>query len=629
MSKQSDIKIFVSHRIDKNSETIKNPLFINVRCGAVYDRTKSPKMIGDDTGDNISDKREKYCELTIHYWAWKNQAADYYGFCHYRRYLSFANRDYPENAVGCVEHPCLDEVFLSRFNINQKSIRTEIEGSDLIIANYVPVEKTGDYSSVYDYCKKNPQGYKVEHIDTLYSVVAELYPEYLQDVKDFFAGKYNCWYNCYVMKSDLFNEYSTWLFSILFELEKRLDMSSWTQEQLRFCGVMAERLLGAYVERLKRQGDKIIKFKQLVFIQDTSTQEYSLPVSREGKRDIVIPFDNSEVPFVAATIASIKKFDITGEFQFILLAYNISARNRHRLTQYLGDCQHVWIDTQKIVCKYQRACPLVDPSVINKVAIFEVCSNLSSVLYVRPGIIFKDSLTELFEEKVPSNLAYACLNVDAFVNSSLFESIVPRVFSQKWKTVNGIVPLYSFDLAWFNVKKTLSIFSPLSILEVSRLLKNPVSFDSLLNLRLREHIGELSLKWFGAMNEPFIVDPVRWRCPNWLNNKFLEGIRHPGIFNLPKYWYYGSVLTPHMEAFWTSIRNTVFYDDCMIQFSLVCFDQKNSQAITGRHKNRLRMLADKYFPINSRRRQLLKAILPSRGSRLWSIFRKIYFQYFE
>ncbi|MCL2520879.1 MAG: DUF4422 domain-containing protein, partial [Spirochaetaceae bacterium] len=85
-----DIKIFVSHRIDLDSEVIDNPLFVPVRCGAVYDkRENKPDIIGDDTGDNISEKRLSYNELTVMYWAWKNVKADYYGLCHYRRYFSF------------------------------------------------------------------------------------------------------------------------------------------------------------------------------------------------------------------------------------------------------------------------------------------------------------------------------------------------------------------------------------------------------------------------------------------------------------------------------------------------------------------------------------------------------------
>ena len=86
-----DIKIFVSHRIDLDSETIDNPLYIPVRCGAVYDERENVTMLGDDTGDNISEKRMSYCELTVLYWAWKNVDADYYGLCQDCRYLVFSD----------------------------------------------------------------------------------------------------------------------------------------------------------------------------------------------------------------------------------------------------------------------------------------------------------------------------------------------------------------------------------------------------------------------------------------------------------------------------------------------------------------------------------------------------------
>ena len=54
-------------------------------------------MEGDNTGDNISEKNGSYNELTTIYWAWKNYDADYYGLCHYRRYLSFMDSFMPGN----------------------------------------------------------------------------------------------------------------------------------------------------------------------------------------------------------------------------------------------------------------------------------------------------------------------------------------------------------------------------------------------------------------------------------------------------------------------------------------------------------------------------------------------------
>ena len=65
-----------------------DPMYLPVQMGhAVH---PACGYIGDDTGDNISERNANFCELTGLYWAAKNLDSDYIGIVHYRRY--FASR---------------------------------------------------------------------------------------------------------------------------------------------------------------------------------------------------------------------------------------------------------------------------------------------------------------------------------------------------------------------------------------------------------------------------------------------------------------------------------------------------------------------------------------------------------
>lgn len=43
----SNIRIFVSHRIDIDSETVDTPVYFPVRCGAVYDEEGNSEIQGE------------------------------------------------------------------------------------------------------------------------------------------------------------------------------------------------------------------------------------------------------------------------------------------------------------------------------------------------------------------------------------------------------------------------------------------------------------------------------------------------------------------------------------------------------------------------------------------------------
>ncbi|MCR5399004.1 MAG: DUF4422 domain-containing protein, partial [Lachnospiraceae bacterium] len=89
MKDKKDIKILIS--CHKPTEYISNDVLMPIQVGSSLGNTRLSGMLHDDEGDNISNLNHKYCELTAQYWAWKNLDCEYYGFFHYRRYLSFAD----------------------------------------------------------------------------------------------------------------------------------------------------------------------------------------------------------------------------------------------------------------------------------------------------------------------------------------------------------------------------------------------------------------------------------------------------------------------------------------------------------------------------------------------------------
>lgn len=277
-----NIKIFVSHRIDLNSATVDNPLYLPVRCGAVFDKNTAPNIIGDNTGEHISERRMSFCEFTVQYWAWKNVKADYYGLCHYRRYLSFADKQWEADERNMINIPYLSSGMMHKFGLDQPNkMRNIIEQYDaLILAG-------SDVTKVY-----TPQGFKdtvwdhwaahdavliyAKDMQILLDLIGELHPEYLSSANAYFKQKYHIGYNCFVMKDILFDEMCKFQFDILFEFEKRVDMSSYEGVLERTPGFMGEILYGIYMYHLQQSGKYKIKEMQLLYFAETRKIENNL-----------------------------------------------------------------------------------------------------------------------------------------------------------------------------------------------------------------------------------------------------------------------------------------------------------------------------------------------------------------
>ncbi|TCO89990.1 uncharacterized protein DUF4422 [Bacteroides heparinolyticus] len=212
-----------------------HPYFFPIHGGAALSSVDLP-YIRDDTGDNISDKNKNYCELTAHYWFWKNSKSDIVGLNHYRRFFDFGYM----NALFLPERKFMEiNEFLNqpyRFPDNLTSL---LDKYDIIL----PPKRNWPYKIVTQYAIFHI----INDMNILRDVMRDVHPDYLSafDSLLYHQNAYSQ-FNMFITKWEVFDAYSKWLFELLFEVEKRVKLSSYV-DQARVFGYMSERLLNVYV----------------------------------------------------------------------------------------------------------------------------------------------------------------------------------------------------------------------------------------------------------------------------------------------------------------------------------------------------------------------------------------------
>lgn len=275
----SRIKIFVSNRLDINSVQIPNDIFYPVNCGAVFGDGSS-NIQGDNTGDNISNMRDKLGEFTVQYWAWKNINLDYYGLCHYRRYLSFSDHVYKHASY----RQMCQEAFLNRNSISQygldnaDKIRKTICQYDIIVNESVDIRHIytpqGIKHTVYEHWKAHDGIFINKDVLPIFlETIKILFPEYYQSACDYFNGYMHRGYNCYVMRKDIFQQLCRFQFGVIFALQNNKIILDAPQRTL---GYLGEMMYGIYVHHLQNNSGYRIRELPLIYFEQTELPKNKL-----------------------------------------------------------------------------------------------------------------------------------------------------------------------------------------------------------------------------------------------------------------------------------------------------------------------------------------------------------------
>lgn len=638
------VKIFVSQRIDLDSARIENDVFWPVRCGAVFDKTASP-VCGDNTGDNISCKRESYCELTVQYWAWKNVDADYYGIAHYRRFLSFA----PEKTTPLLDNwslcnlPRLSPEQLDANNLSNPSvIQDMVSQYDLVTMIPVDLDKV-ERKSVYDQYKTDGCKLHIKDLDVMLEIIQEKYPEYYDAAKQYLFHSrrmYMC--NIFIMKKELFQPYCQWLFDILAEFEKRVDMSHYSTEAFRTPGHLGERLFGIYYTWLKQQGHLNALELPLICFKNTD-REAPLSSAFPGDAPVPIVFScsNAYACHCAVTLQSLVD-TASSERKYDLFVFNqgLTALNKGMLKGVVAGKRNIslrFIDVSAFFEGHQLyESPTISKETYFRFAIPSLLSCYKKALFLDCDIIIRRDVADLFDTDIGENWLGACIDVCESGSVNGFNPEAAQYVQERMRIKDPCLQ-FNAGILVMNLEALRQNLTTRYMVEFAEIGAFRFQDQDVLNILCEDHIYWLDAAWNYAADP---VDSYRgWVtsfAPKDIYAAYTRAGKNPFILHYAgneKPWWHPEF--QWADAYWATARRTPYYEQLQLSLAVSRMPAAAAMAAASgapaeptrrpstlltlanalfpegsRRRQWPRKLADRCFPYDSKRRTVLKHLLP-------------------
>lgn len=256
--KEKKMSIYIVTHKKYNFPGMKN--YIPIQVGAAYHEDLG--FCKDSEGDNISLKNPHYCELTALYFMWKNTNDNIIGLTHYRRY--FCNK----KTLTPLKHI-----------LSYDDAANILKKYDIIVP--YKMHRQG---------KTIRQDYAINHnirdYDECEKIIIKYFPKYKESFDRVSDSKDLYQYNMFITKRAVFDSYCSWLFKILFELEKRIDISNYDKYNSRVYGFLSERLFNVWLDYNKQL--KVKKFEVY------NIEENKLSLLKANIKNIIKPIIGME-----------------------------------------------------------------------------------------------------------------------------------------------------------------------------------------------------------------------------------------------------------------------------------------------------------------------------------------------
>lgn len=615
-----NIKILVS--CHKKSYIWKHPFLFSIQVGAALSQTHFEADYYDNEGDNqISDKNKMYCEMTAQYWAYKNLKADYYGFFHYRRYLSF-QEIYPVDRQGKLlrkaSYPYQEmdsiKIDFNRFGFNQQRMREVIEQNDIITV----LREKMNVTVYQQYC----QFHHKEDMDLLIRTVKRMYPEYNSAMYEYLNSKKLYFMNIYIMKKEFFYEYADFAFSVLKEIEDKLYIENYSEAELRVLGFLAERLFGIYYTKKRRI--KQVRCCELMYLifGDTEPIEPIYPYFKKDAISIVMASNNRFVPYLSVAIQSLKETKHKeNQYDLVVLHSDVEQQNQQSIEQMGDQNFHIRFFSVKDYVKdisFQIHHHLSQET-FYRYFIPEIFQEQDKVLYLDADLIIKEDIAKLYNQEIEGYLIGAIRDIESVGNCKMDKEYL-RYLKEQVELKNPM-DYFQAGVLLFNLKE---FRSQVQIKElISRTLKYRWRMldQDVLNWKCQGKIKFLDMKWNVLMNWNYCgksrMDIIK-QAPNSFYQDYLISRKTPAVIHYAGAWKpWQMPRCDYAEEFWKTARRSPFYET-------ILYENVHKQKRNSIHENSKRIFVlkptkieiavdmkkvNRFFPAGSRRRIWLRNLI--------------------
>ncbi len=605
MSEKSKIKIYISSH--KPTDYVHNEIFVPIQVGCALKDMRLPGFIYDnDGGDNISEKNPRYCELTAQYWAWKNADADYVGFFHYRRYLAFSEgRSFKTDAWGNVVDTVIDEAAIQKYGLTEEEIRKTLDECDIVVPQAVDVRHL---PIVAQNVRKQylSSGYLHEKdLDIMMQVLKEKSPEFVETAEEYLAQAKSRFCNMFVMKKEIFDEYSKWLFEILDECDKRIDYTDYSGEAIRTPGHLAERLFNIYLLQLMKRGIYKIKELPTVIFFNTDPEPELKPAFQNNNIALALAADDNYVPYLATVLTSIREnASSENNYDILVMHKNISPSNQERIRRLFSGRENFsvrFVDFVRYKRRFEKLFTRGHFTVETwfRLLLPEIMKDYEKVLYLDSDLVVNADVAELYNTDVHDYLLTACHDADTAGLYNRHEDTQEYI-----RNALGMEEPYNYFQAGvilLNLEKFRSEHPTDEMLRVAAARKWKLLDQDVLNKLAQGQVKFVGMEWNVMFDWKFerITENISY-APKYLYDDYMEARKAPKIVHYAgpdKPWDKPS--SDLAYYFWKYARLNECYEQIIQNMIL---NHKDPSFV----KETVKKVANRALPKGSKRRDIMK-----------------------